>query len=279
MTFQPSVPLGGIGGWKLLQRTEASQREVFAKSPDLARELQYFRDNIAAADTAEALVSDRRLLRVALGAFGLEDEIDKGAFIRKALEGGSTSDSFAGRLVDPKWKRFSKAFGYGDLAGTRVGFGTFPDTIAAAYETQRFETAVGDSDENLRLALYFRREISRHANGAEPDGYTWFEALGDTPLRTVLEKALGLPSSFGQLDIDRQRDEMRSRLDDLVGDSSLAVFNDPEAVEKVITRYLARAEAENGPNASTPGYGALTLLQGALGVGSGATAGLLLSNG
>lgn len=278
MTFQPSVPLTGIGGWKLLQRTETRQREVFATSPELVRELEYFRDNITSATTADALVSDRRLLRVALGAFGLEDEIDKAALVRKALEGGSASDSFAARLVDPKWKRFAKAFGYGDILGARVGREGFADTITAAYQDRRFEIAVGDSDDSLRLALNFRREISRYANGDEPDGYTWFEALGDRPVRSVLETALGFPSEFGKLDIDRQRDDMRSRLSDVTGDTSLAVFNDPEAVEKVITRFLARTTAAAGPSASTPGYAALTLLNSALGVGGGATQGLLLSN-
>lgn len=278
MSFQPSVPLSGVGGWKLLQRTEARQREVFATSPQLARELEYFRANIAEADTAEKLVSDRRLLKVALGAFGLEDGINKGALIRKALEGGSESDSFAARLVDPKWKRFAKAFGYGDIFGTRVKREVFPNEITSAYKDRSFELAVGESDENLRLALNFRREIARHANGAAPDGFTWFEALGDRPVRAVLEKALGFPSSFGQLDIDRQRDDMRAKLDALVGDTSLAAFNDPEVVERVLTRFLARAEAENGPSATTRGAAALTLLNGAFGVGGGATAGLLLSN-
>ena len=52
--------------------------------------------------SAEALVKDRRLLTVALGAFGLDGEIDKKFFIRKVLEGGTeASDSLANRPYDP----------------------------------------------------------------------------------------------------------------------------------------------------------------------------------
>ena len=45
--------------------------------------------------SAADLVADRRLLKVALGAFGLEGEIDKKAFIRKVLEEGTDRPSGA----------------------------------------------------------------------------------------------------------------------------------------------------------------------------------------
>ena len=278
MSFLPSVPLTGIGGWKLLQRTEATQREIFGRNADLSRDIAYFKENIAEADTAEKLVSDPRLLRVALGAFGLEEEAYKKALVRKVLEDGSTDpQGFAVRLVDPKWKRFAAAFGYGDIIGAQVGREGFGTTITDAYADQKFQDAVGESDGSLQLALNFRREITRYANGGAPDGYTWFEALGDKPVRAVLESAFGLPSDFGKLDIDRQRDDMRDRLSDIAGSTSLAAFNDEAVVDKVLSRFLARSAAEAGYDANTRGATALTLLSSG-GVGGGATAGLLLSN-
>ena len=70
--FQPIVPTGGLAGWRFLQRTYDTQFEAFSKSVSLQRDTDYFKENIAEATTAEALVSDRRLLTVALGAFGLQ---------------------------------------------------------------------------------------------------------------------------------------------------------------------------------------------------------------
>ncbi len=278
MSFQPSVPLTGIGGWRLLQKTEATQRAAFANTPSVKRDIAHFRANIAEAKTAADLVADPQLLRVALGALGLEDEAGKFALVRRALEQGvSDPGSFANRMVDPKWKRFVKAFGYGDLVGAQVAAPGFADKIASAYEARRFESALGESDESLRLALNFRREIQRFADGASPDGYTWFEALGDRPVRAVLEGAFGLPTSFGKLDIDQQRDAMKDKTRSLLGSSSLAVFKDEAAVEKLLNRYLARTAAENGPSATTRGAAALTLLSSS-GVGAGAMIGLILSN-
>lgn len=278
MSFQPSVSLSGIGGWRLLQKTEATQRAAFANTPSVKRDIAHFHANIADAATAADLVADPKLLRVALGAFGLEAEAGKFALIRRALEDGVTeSDSFANRMVDSKWKRFVAAFGYGDASGAQVARPGFAQEVASAYETRQFETALGESDDSLRLALNFKREIQRFADGAAPDGYTWFEALGDRPVRAVLEGAFGLPSSFGKLDIDQQRSTMKDKTQALLGSSSLAVFKDEAAVDKLLTRYLARIAAENGPSATTRGATALTLLS-ASGVGAGATLGLILSN-
>ncbi|MFT4793418.1 MAG: hypothetical protein ACJAVR_001755 [Paracoccaceae bacterium] len=279
MSFQPSVPLTGVGGWKLLQRTEATQRAAFSNTPTVKRDVEHFRAKIADTTTAAELVADPQLLRVALGAFGLEDEAGKFALIRRALEDGVTDkSSLANRMVDPKWKRFVSAFGFGDGSGGQVARTGFAEEIASAYEARQFETALGESDDSLRLALNFRREIQRFADGASPDGYTWFEALGDRPVRAVLEGAFGLPSSFGKLDIDQQRDAMKDKTTALLGSSSLAVFKEEGAVDKLLTRYLARVSAESGPSATTPGATALTLLTSS-GFGAGATFGLLLSNG
>ena len=99
--FQPLVPTGGLAGWRFLQRTYDTQFEAFNQSVSLQRDTDYFRENIGQVTTAEALVSDRRLLSVALGAFGLQDDVDNRYFIRKVLEEGSVNeDALAVRFAD-----------------------------------------------------------------------------------------------------------------------------------------------------------------------------------
>lgn len=277
MSFNPILPANGVLGYRLLVRTEATQREVFDRQPEISRDVAYFKEKIASVGSAEALVADRRLLKVALGAFGLGDELDKKAFIRKILaEGSESRDAFANKFVDPKYKEIAKAFGFGDLAGARTQDPGFGNRITDAYRVRAFEIAVGDQDESLRLALNFRREIGKFANASDPEGTAWLSALGDRPIRSVLEGAFGLPAGFAQLDVDRQKDELRDFSLRTFGSKSMAVFNDPEKVDQAITRYLIRKSLEGGPSASTPGAGALALLQGA--VGPGAAQNLLMSN-
>lgn len=271
MAFMPQVPMTGIAGWRFLERTQASQQAAFEKGPELRREIAYFEERIGSIKTAEDLVADRRLLKVALGAFGLEGEIDKRAFLRKILEEGTTDErAMARRLSDPAFRKLAEAFGFGDAGGARTAETGFAARITHAYKTRAFEAAVGEADDSMRLVMNFRREIGALAKG---EGASWFSLLGSRPLREVLEKAYGLPRDFGRLDIDRQRDILRQKTSALFGKDSLAAFQDPAAVEKVITRYLARAQVEAGISPSTPGAGALTLLQA--GQDANASTGLL----
>jgi hypothetical protein len=58
----------------------------------------------------------------------------------------------------------------------------------------------------MRLALYFDKRIQEIASTPTADTNGWFNVIGETPLATVFQTAFGLPSSFGNLNIDAQRD-------------------------------------------------------------------------
>ena len=277
MSFQPVVPLPGIAGWRFLERTQGAQQAAFEKGPELQRDLAYFQEKIGEVGSAADLVADRRLLKVALGAFGLEGEIDKKAFIRKILEGGTTDPAaMANRLTDKSWSKLTAAFGFGDPGGAKTGQVGFAPAIAAAYKTRAFEAAVGDADNNMRLAMNFRREIAELAKGA---GGSWYSVLGSKPLRQVIEKAYGLPTAFGQIDIDQQRDVLMDKTSALFGSDALSAFQDPAAVEKVINRFLARAQIEEGAIGNSPASAALTLLRSMNDGGSQGLLNLLASRG
>ena len=101
MSFQPVLPLTGYTGWGFLKRTIAKQQAVQQAAPAQQRDEAYFRDKIGKADTAEKLVNDKRLLRIALTAFGLEGDLNSKAFVQKILEGGTLKEgSLANKLAD-----------------------------------------------------------------------------------------------------------------------------------------------------------------------------------
>ena len=274
MSYTPAIPLGGIAGWRFLERTAEKQLATFEKSATVKREIAYFEEKIGSVTSAADLVADRRLLKVALTAFGLEDKIDQKAFIRKVLEEGTTADdAFAVRLSDPAWKNLSAAFGFGDVAGGKTGQAGFAATIVSAYKTRAFEGAVGDANANLRLAMNFKREIATLA----AEGASWYKVLGSKPLRQVFEGAFGLPSAFLNIDIDRQREVLADKTDAAFGSGELSVFADPAVVEKMITRFLARAQIAEGPSGTSPASAALALLQGRSGGGTSGLFNLLAS--
>ena len=170
MSFSPVIPLSGYSGWIFLQRTLDSQKQTFVSSAQNQRDQEYFRQNIGKIETAEQLVSDRRLFKVALGAFGLDDDINNRYFMQKVLADGTSEDTaLANKLADKSYARFSAAFGFGDGGTPATQTEGFADTILAAYNDRQFEIAVGEQDETMRLAMNAKRELVTLAAGTSSD--------------------------------------------------------------------------------------------------------------
>jgi hypothetical protein len=259
VTFTPVIPFAGLSGWSFLTRTMPAQKKAFDADPTLQRDEVYFRDNIAKADTAEKLVGDRRLLSVALTAFGLEGDINNKYFMKKVLEDGTLDDgALSNRLADKRYLEFSKAFGFGDFPIANTQLSDFPDKILTAFAERKFETAVGQQDDDMRLALNATRELGKLAQRGLSEDTKWFTALGSPPLRSVLQTALGLPSSFAGVDLDRQLAVLKDYSQKYLGSSDISQFAEPENVEKLVRLFLIRSQARD---VSTASSAALTLLQ------------------
>ncbi len=262
MSYTPVVPLGGYAGWKFLARTREVQKEAFVASPSLKREAAHFRERIGGISTAEELVADRRLLSVALGAFGLGDDIANRYFIRKVLEDGTLKpEALSSKLSDKRYQEFSRAFGFGDNATPRTKLSDFADTILARYETQAFEAAVGEQNHQMRLALNAERELAQIAGRPVSENAKWFTIMGSAPLREVFQTALGLPRAVAALDLDQQLSTFREPAERVLGSPSIGQFADPARVEDLIRVYLLRAEAQGGASVYSLHASALALLQ------------------
>lgn len=263
MTFAPVLPSGGLPGWALLNRTMERQTELFNQSPRIVRDTEYFEKTIDTVQSAEDLVSDRRLLRVALGAFGLQDDIDSRAFIRTVLEEGTArDDALANRLSDPRYKQLAEAFGFAADQTPRVADPGFGARITDQFRRREFEVAVGDQDQALRLALNAERELGAIATGDASENAKWFGILGNTPLRKVFQTAFGLPDSFAQLDLDRQLGEIKSRAERQLDITSLSDLGDEDVQQQLIRRFLVRDQIK-GFNAQSSQSIALALMQSA----------------
>ncbi|QBY01922.1 DUF1217 domain-containing protein [Rhodophyticola sp. CCM32] len=264
MNFQPFVPSSGYSGWTFLTRTMAEQSAAFSRSPALDRDMQYFRENIGAVTNSEDLVKDYRLLRVALGAFGLQDDVPNKAFIRKVLDDGVLADdALANRLTDKRYHAFSEAFGFGTSLPAKTGFPGFANKILAGFERQEFELAIGVENEDMRLALSAERELPELAARNISNDAAWFTVLGNPPLRRVFETALGLPSGIGTLDLDQQLTNFKDRSEAVLGSSDLSRFNDRFEVEALIQAFTSRAQIASLGGVSSPAAVALSLLQNA----------------
>jgi hypothetical protein len=261
--FQPVIPISGLGGWRFLQQTYDSQFKAFSESTQLQRDTDYFRENIGQVETAEQLVADRRLLTVALGAFGLQDDINSKFFIRKILEEGSVNDdALANRFSDPRYKEMSQAFGFGPGEYLKVGQPVFAEAIIDRFRTIEFEIAAGEQNESMRFALYAEREMGSLAAEDMSNDAKWFTLMGEPPLRNLFEKALNLPSAFGQIDLDQQLSVFKDRAKKEFGSDDLSIFSDPTKVQDLITKYIVRDQISQFNTNYSSNAIALTLLRG-----------------
>jgi hypothetical protein len=260
MSFQPVIPLTGYTGWRFLVQTEASQKAAYTESAPVSRSTTYFRENIGTVQTVDDLLKDRRLLEVALGAFGLGEDINNTAFIRKVLTEGTTTDgAFATRLADKRYEAFSKAFGFGDQ-GARTALSSFPDEIVGRYETLQFEVAVGEQNSDLRQALGLEQGLSDVIAQSSSANAQWYSIMGNEALRDMFELALGLPEGFGSIDIDQQLVTFKERAKATFGTDQVTEIASPENQEKLIRLFLVRSEAAASASTSSQSI-ALQLLQ------------------
>jgi len=216
---------------------------------------------IASVSTAEDLVADRRLLTVALGAFGLDDDIDSRFLIRKVLEEGTQEPrALANRLADRRYAALSEAFGFGNGTLPNTARAGFAESITSAFLERQFEIGVGATDTTLRLALQLERELPELAARQSTDSTKWLTVMGSRPMRQVFETAFGLPPAFATLDLDRQESVFRDRSERLFGISSFSDFADPETRETLTRTFLARAQLAEGAAGGLGASGAGTAL-------------------
>ena len=261
MTFQPLIPAGGLPGWVLLNKTMDRQTELFNRSPIIVRDTDYFEQNIGNIRTAEDLISDRRLLQVALGAFGLSDDVNSQALIKRVLEDGTSEpDAMANRLADERYKKLADAFGFSEPGLPKTALAGFGREMTDRYRSLEFEVAVGEQDESLRLAMNARRELSEIIQSEVSEDTKWFTIMGIPPLRKVFETALGLPSSFAQIDIDRQLETFKELTGTKLGIDTLNAFEDEDMKEDFIQQFLLRDQIASFQIQSSNAI-ALTLLQ------------------
>ncbi len=271
--YNPVIPTSGFAGWNFLQATYDRQLQSHSDSVTVANDRNYMLEKLSSPITQEDFLDDRRLLGAVMAAFDLGGEEWKRGFIDKALtEAADPESSFLARLNNPQYTAFAEMFrpsgGIIALSEEKLA------ELSQDYNRETFETAVGDVDNSMRLALNFQSGISELVGENSSEKAILYRMLGSVPVRTVLETATGLPTDIRSLSLDKQADMLQDRLSSQFGISDLNQLKDPEMIDKVLTRFQAIESINQGVTATTPGSTALTLLQG---IGSTASQNLFLS--
>ena len=210
-----------------------------ADKPQVARETAYYLDNIKNVKSIDDFLADDRIFSYAMKAFGLGDMTYAKAFMRKVLsEGIASSNTFANKLADTRYRAFADTFNFAEFGATTTIFDVTGQGTVDRYVRQSLEEDAGGQDEGVRLALYFERKAA--------DLTSPFAILADAAILKVVQTTLNLPATMSLLDIDKQAQLITARLD-------IADLEDPEKLAKFLKRFTHLWEISNpGSAASNP---------------------------
>ncbi|MCK0207918.1 DUF1217 domain-containing protein [Starkeya koreensis] len=238
-----------LSTYQFLTRNLSRTLSLKAAEPTVALETKYFLATVPTIKTVDAFLKNTRVFTYAMNAFGLGDMAHAKGFMRKVLNEGITSGtSFANKLNDERFTAFAKAFdfeSYGALATSRTAA---RQDVADKYVRQALEVDAGTENEGVRLALYFQREA--------PKVKSAYGILADAALWKVVKTVYGFPDAMASAAIDKQAAALKQRLD-------LATLKDPVQIDRLLRRFTARWDAQQGV-ASSP----VLALFGGSGVGS-----------
>ena len=149
----------------------------------------------------------------------------------------SPTDVIAGAVAQPQ------------QGGPNVTNSSFIKQVVQQYTQAQFEQVIGNTSNTLREAEYAKHELPTITN--------WYSVIGNPPLANVIQTVLGLPQSFGMLNVDKQAQILGSRM-------NLADFQDPAKLGKLLNQFVALSTAQTQDPTQNP---AVQLLSGASSTG------------
>ena len=221
-------------------------RTIAAKAPAVQTATQYFEQNIGSVTSAQQLVDNPRLFDYAMTAFGLSDMTYAKGLMEKVLQQGVTSSAaLANTLDNTNIFAFDKAFDFADNGATTTAASSLVDQVVNKYVENSLETAQGQQNPGVQLALYFEAQA--------PNVTSVYQILADKNLLSVVQTALGISPLTAAEPIDTQANMLTANL-------TLSDFQDPAKLQKFIERFCAQYDANNNAPGTTTSSASTTTL-------------------
>jgi hypothetical protein len=224
--------------------------ELKAERKKVTDDTDYFKENTAKVKTATDFLADKKLVSFIMTAEGLDPKDYSTDFLKKAF--AADPNDAKGILNDPanaKIKDIVLSFNF-DRKGNLVPDTTSPvqtdaglDEINSSYLRQTLEQQEGQSNDGVRLALYFQRKAS--------DVTSMYDIMGDKALFQVITTTFSLPAGISNMDVDQQAIMLKRFL-------NLKDLQDPKKVDTLVKRFAAMYDQQN----KTTNSPALSVLSG-----------------
>ncbi|CAH2600376.1 Flagellar basal-body rod protein flgF [Rhodovastum atsumiense] len=216
-----------IPAYLIASKDEEKLAAKFAQTnPQAKADIDYFESKAPTLDTADALMKDYRALGILLGAYGMSDQIQYPALIRKLItEDPTSTSSTAQRIGNTNYLAFAKAMA--QYASNPFATGDGVQAVTDAYTLNSFEKDQGTQIPGMEQALAFKRQASGITTIAQ--------LMSNLPALKVAVVQTGLDwTSYGAMDYDRQVKLLTSTID-------IDDLQDPAKVDRMAEQFLIKA--------------------------------------
>jgi hypothetical protein len=223
---------------KAAQVKDAETRGVAAerKDPVTITALQQFQKALDKAKDVTSALRDPRILAVLLPSLGLSDQLQYPGLVQKALMADPADSKGLLASLDSRFKAAATSL---DLRIKGLGAlkdPAFQKTLTEGYLQYQYQRGLDEKNAGLSDALYFIRNA--------PGATDVYNILGNSVMRRVVTKALGLPDAMAVQSVETQARAITARL-------KLVDLNDPRKLQQIAQRYVM-AKANEGGSASSP---------------------------
>ncbi|AGB75317.1 MULTISPECIES: DUF1217 domain-containing protein [Rhizobium] len=223
-----------------------------------------FSKSIVKIKTVDDLLADKKLTEFILVANNIDPKSVDKATLKKAFTADpEDAKGFLNTQAGQRFKAMVNVFNFdakGNLTTAKIETGQNKGarlTTNDLYLHQTLESQQGDSNEGVRLALYFQRKA--------PQVNSVYDIMSDPALYNVIKTTYSLPASMSNMDVTRQA----AMLEKLFPVKDL---HDAGKVDKLLKRFSAVFDAANGGSTASAASAILTR-----GAGIGMSADLMLS--
>jgi len=223
---------------RMAQRKDAETRGVAAerKDPVTITALQQFQKALDKAKDVKTALRDPRILNVILPALGLGDQVQYPGLVQKALLADPNDRKGLLANLDSRFKAAATTLDLRTKGLDALKDPTLRKTLTDGYVQYQYQLGLDEKNAGLSDALYFIKNA--------PGQTDVYNILGNSVMRRVVTKALGLPDAMAVQSVETQARAITSRL-------KLADLDDPRKLQQIAQRYVMAKANESGSVSSS----------------------------
>lgn len=218
------------------------------------KDIATFENAIGKVKSVSDLLGNKDIVSFMLAAKGLDPKKYTADVLKQAFAADPDSPkSILNKPENAKLRDLVTSFNFdekGQLSRDGVGGAQNANDLrrtSELYLRQTLELEQGESNEGIRLALYFERNADRMTS--------IYDLMGDRAMFQVITTTFNLPSSISGMDVDQQAKMLKKIV-------NIEDLHDPKKLDKMLKRFAAMYDVANNTDTTSSASTALNILMG-----------------